>query len=360
MFTCPNDRRPLTRLPLDHGACWSCATCGGRAVGLGVLRRTVVKDAVNQMWQSARTHAGAPGRPCAVCGRPMTEVRAAPAAGSPLVEICRSCHMVWFDAGEFDLVPALPAAEHPLPPQIREALALEKVAELAQQARSSWTGADPDEWWKYLPGLLGMPVEYGDLPMHRMPYATWTLAALITVVSVAAFSDLSAAILEFGLIPAQAGRDAGLTFLTSFLLHGGLFHLIGNLYFLLVFGDNVEDYLGTWRYLFLILMAAFVGDLLHVALEPRSDIPTIGASGGISGIIAFYVLKFPRARLGFLTGPLTLFTWIRMPAYAVGILWLIFQIVGAWQQIAGTGNVSALAHLGGAVTGVVFWLTYRP
>src|SRR5207249_4486791 len=117
---------------------------------------------------------------------------------------------------------------------------------------------------------------------------------------------------------------------TSFFLHGGWVHLLGNLYFLLIFGDNVEDYLGRWRYLLLILLAMIVGDALHVLMDPRSAVPVIGASGGIAGIITFYALKFPRVRLGFLFR----FWWFHMPAYFALIMWVLLQFVGAWLQLA--------------------------
>ncbi|MGH2435580.1 MAG: rhomboid family intramembrane serine protease, partial [bacterium] len=136
-------------------------------------------------------------------------------------------------------------------------------------------------------------------------------------------------------------------------------HLISNMYFLLVFGDNVEDFLGTGRYLALLLLAAVLGDLTHIALDPRQQIPLIGASGGISGIVLYYALKYPRAQLGILLRIWLYFRWIRMPAYAYVGIWVVLQMIGAQQQIAGITNVSALAHLGGAAVGLAFWVVTR-
>ncbi|HCP92182.1 MAG TPA: hypothetical protein DIT76_09095 [Spartobacteria bacterium] len=102
-----------------------------------------------------------------------------------------------------------------------------------------------------------------------------------------AFTQLHEIVLRFGLIPAQASRLGGLTFLTSFFLHAGVLHLVGNIYFLFVFGDDVENFLRPFRYLALIAMAAFIGDLAHIAADPHSQIPSVGASGGIAGVITF-------------------------------------------------------------------------
>jgi membrane associated rhomboid family serine protease len=162
------------------------------------------------------------------------------------------------------------------------------------------------------------------------------------------------------LIPAEATRLNGLTFVTSFFLHAGIIHLAGNMYFLLVFGHAVENFLRPLRYLALIALAAFIGDLAHIALDPRSQIPCIGASGGIAGVITFYALNFPRMRLAFLMRfGFVWFRWIRLPAWFVFVLWILFQIIGTLEQKAGMSSVSSAAHLGGAAMGVVAWLVWR-
>ena len=114
------------------------------------------------------------------------------------------------------------------------------------------------------------------------------------------------------------------------------------------------------RYLALIALAAFIGDLAHIALDPRSQTPCIGASGGIAGIITFYALNFPRMRLAFLMRwGFVWFRWIRLPAWFVFVLWILFQIIGTLEQKAGMSSVSSAAHLGGAAVGVVAWLVWR-
>ncbi len=157
------------------------------------------------------------------------------------------------------------------------------------------------------------------------------------------------------MIPAKFTRHFGLTFVTSFFLHGGLFHLIGNLYFLIVFGDNTEDVLGKGRYLLLVAAAAMVGDVTHILADPRAAVPCIGASGGISGILAYYCLRFPRASVGMVWW----LRWFRLPVGLMFALWVLTQIVGAMWVSAGMGNVAVFAHLGGAAVGVLFWLWTR-
>jgi hypothetical protein len=105
------------------------------------------------------------------------------------------------------------------------------------------------------------------------------------------------------------------------------------MYFLLAFGHAVENFLRPLRYLALIALAAFIGDLAHIALDPRSQTPCIGASGGIAGVITFYALNFPRMRLAFLMRwGFVWFRWIRLPAWFVFVLWILFQIIGTLEQ----------------------------
>jgi len=240
-------------------------------------------------------------------------------------------------------------------------LAIAEVERLAKEAEGSdLDSVPPDESWKQIAAFLGVPVEFDTAPHTRRPWATWLLGTVIIAASLFAFTRLHEMVTEFGLIPAEATRLHGLTFVTSFFLHAGIIHLVGNMYFLFVFGDDDENFLRPLRYLLLIALAAFVGDLAHIALDPRSQTPCIGASGGIAGVITFYALNFPRVRLGFLMRwGFVWFRWIRLPAWSVFVLWILFQLIGALEQKAGISSVSSAAHLGGAAVGVVAWVLWR-
>jgi membrane associated rhomboid family serine protease len=284
-------------------------------------------------------------------------------AGQTLeLNVCRRCEFVWFDAAEYEAIPPPPPPRDPdadLPQAAREALAIHKVQEMARQAQEE--NPAPDANWKIVPALVGLPVEMDPDPLTRLPLATLLLSLLIAAISIWAFFDLENVVEQFGLIPDEAWRYGGLTFLTSFFLHGGIFHLVSNLYFLIIFGIHVENYLGSKRWLLLIFLAAIVGDFLHIAADPRGEVPCIGASGGISGLIAFYAFKFPHAKLGILLrfGFIFIPKWIQFPAWCAFLLWLLLQFWGAYDQIAGFSSVSSLAHLGGTAVGVAFWYFWR-
>src|SRR5437762_568705 len=122
------------------------------------------------------------------------------------------------------------------------------VIQSAAKERSD-LAAHPDEQWKQVAALWGMPIEFDAARRERTPWVTWLLCLLIISASTFGFTQLHEIVSRLGLIPTQAMRDGGVTFLTSFFLHAGVLHLVGNIYFLFVFGDDVENFLRPFPYL---------------------------------------------------------------------------------------------------------------
>jgi len=368
MFTCPDCGSGLTRKPDKVGIFWVCQDCGGRAVSVALLRKTIGADRVKAIWSQAIRVPADDGKSCPICSRAMAQVTMGLAGSGLDLDVCKRCEFVWFDPTEYESIPPPPPKpkdpcevdEKDLPQAAREALALYRVQQIAEQARAE-EDATPDEGWKTVPAIFGLPVEMDSDPLTHLPLATLSLSLLIVAVSIWGFFDLKNVVQNYGLIPDEAWRDGGLTFLTSFFLHGGIIHLVSNLYFLLIFGMHVENYLGRARWLVLVFLAAMFGDFLHILLDPRGEIPSIGASGGISGLIAFYAFKFPHARLGFLLrfGFVIIPKWIQFPAWCAFLFWLCLQFLGALEQISGFSSVSSLAHLGGTAAGIGLWAIWR-
>lgn len=356
MYTCPNCHSNLAKVLTDIGRFWSCPVCNGRAVTLPVIQKVVPQKIINKIWQEARSTKEAGDRSCPACDGKMKVVSLGENTQLYL-DICVRCYLVWFDPGEFGKV-----AEADLPHQ-RESSAASKaslaVAELKllqeqRKAALDLSGA-PDNWWEIIPAIFGLPIEYRESVSFEKPVMTWGLAALMILAYVISLSDVKTITTNWGLIPADPYRHFGATFVTSFFLHGGFFHLLSNLYFLLVFGDNVEEDMGQKKYLLLIAAAALLGDVFHILADPRATIALIGASGGISGIILYYALRYPKTRIGMLI----FFRWYRISVGYMTALWLLFQLFGVLRQIAGYGDISALAHLGGASAGFLFWFHSR-
>lgn len=166
---------------------------------------------------------------------------------------------------------------------------------------------------------------------------------------------------KFGLVPDLIlSGDQIYTFLTSMFLHADLIHLGGNMLFLYVFGDNVEDTFGHFRYLLFYLIAGIAASLLHIFTAfymGDPSIPTIGASGAIAGVLGAYFVLYPRSRI--LT--LVFFFWITIvavPAVVFLGLWFVYQFLYVTMVGAG-GGVAYWAHIGGFVTGIVFGVAWR-
>lgn len=368
MFQCPQCQRQLRRHRGPAGPFWACPTCQGHTFTVATLRKVAPRRAVLALWQRAREEGAKAGQRCPSCDRAMREVATPAPSGELPIDVCTGCHLIWFDAGELERLPDTRAEDWTPAPETEETARRRRARQQSAVARARWVGerarkrseelggGPPDEVWKWLPAALGWPVEVDAPEVRTWPLVTWTLAAATTVVSMLALGDPVRFWEALGFIPAQAERAGGLTLLSCFLVHGGIVHLVGNMYFFLVFGDNVEDFLGRWRFGLLVVGATLVGNVAHWMADPDSTVPCVGASGGISGVLAFYALQFPRARLSLLFRYYWLFRWLRFRAWVLFAIWILLQLWGTWAQIEGLSNVSALAHLGGVSVGVGFWL----
>ena len=367
MFTCPHCREHLHRLEGKTGVQWRCPACEGRAVTVPQLRRMMDGDYVNQLWRSARDTPVTGNLGCPLCHNPMRVVENLTTEGEGgegiKVDVCTTCHSVWFDTHEIDsllehvALPETKSGETELSPKAREVLAMARIESIRTRADADDMigGEPPAEGWKTILTVFGFPVEEDVPELTRFPLVTWSVFALMVLATTWAALGEYKVLDPWGLIPIDPLRYGGLTFVTSFFLHAGALHLLGNAVFLLLFGDNVEDYLGHWKYALLLIGASVAADLTHMMTDPRAEVALVGASGGISGIIAYYALRFPKARLVYFVRVFLYFQWVRFSAMTGFFLWMGLQFLGAWKQLAGFSNVSAMAHLGGAVFGFVWW-----
>jgi membrane associated rhomboid family serine protease len=158
------------------------------------------------------------------------------------------------------------------------------------------------------------------------------------------------------LIPQAPGPDPiYLTLLSSMFMHGSWLHLGGNMLFLWIFGDNVEHHAGRLSYLVAYLAAGLVGSLAQILSAPTSDIPSLGASGAISGVLGAYLVLFPRNRV-------TAFVFrflVQIPALAAIGMWIAVQVISSLADPTGAGGVAYMAHIGGFATGVLAGLLFR-
>jgi membrane associated rhomboid family serine protease len=213
-----------------------------------------------------------------------------------------------------------------------------------------------------------------DNPVRRPAIVSWAIIALCVLAYLWERSlgrDMNAALFVLGFVPAdffgtQATNTAyvalppGLTIFTSMFLHGGILHLAGNMLYLWIFGNNVEDALGHFRYLLFYFASGTAAALTMGAIDPNSAVPMIGASGAISGVLAAYVLFFPRARVTVIVPLGIIFFPFTITAIWVVGFWFVLQLISAGFSNANEPGTAWWAHVGGFAAGLLLTPLIKP
>lgn len=196
-------------------------------------------------------------------------------------------------------------------------------------------------------------------PSGRTPYVTWALMALNVLIFLSyvhTFADtraLSSVYYHYALIPARlSNAEVPYTLITSMFLHGGWMHLLGNMLFLFIFGDNVEDEMGHAPFALFYLASGLAAAFLQYATEPASQVPMVGASGAIAGVMGAYLLLYPKARVDIFVFLVFIIRIFPIPAWIMLGLWFAMQFFGGLSADPGTGGTAYWAHAGGFVAGL--------
>ncbi len=214
------------------------------------------------------------------------------------------------------------------------------------------------------------------VPRKNFPLVNWTIIALNAVVFLMELSlsqeELQYFIHFLGLVPArfsnpewaaQAGypMQGYWPFITNMFLHGGWMHFVGNMWTLYIFGDNVEDRLGRFGYLFFYLLCGLAASLLHFLLNLESTTPALGASGAISGVMGAYMLMFPKSRILFVIPLFFLPYFIELYAFFYIGAWFLIQLLsgGVILMASQSAGIAFWAHIGGFVMGFVITTLYK-
>jgi membrane associated rhomboid family serine protease len=206
------------------------------------------------------------------------------------------------------------------------------------------------------------PIGDDNSARRSVPYVTYALVAINVLVFFLELSNGDAFIKEWAFVPARFSADPAANIPTVFsamFMHGGWLHLGGNMLYLWIFGDNVEDRFGHLKYLAFYLLAGIAATFAQYFVLPESTVPNVGASGAIAGVLGAYLLMFPRARINVLLGR----SVVAMPAILVLGFWIVLQLVSGVGSIAYTdadvGGVAYMAHVGGFVAGFAMAFVFR-
>jgi len=201
-----------------------------------------------------------------------------------------------------------------------------------------------------------------EIPRRHFPLVTITIIAINVVVYLYQIMlperELSRLVWQMGIVPLRVvshlSLPAALTFITAMFMHGGFLHIFGNMLYLYIFGDNVEDVLGHVLYAIVYLLFGIGASLAQIAVAPRSNIPTIGASGAIAGVLGAYFVFFPRARVQYLVTLGYFVRFVELPALIALGGWFILQFLSGLFSlgIGQVGGVAWFAHIGGFALGL--------
>ena len=205
------------------------------------------------------------------------------------------------------------------------------------------------------------PIGDDNTSRRTQPVVTYALIALNVLFFIVELSAGDAFIQTWAFVPSRFLANPGedfLTIFTSMFMHGGWLHIGGNMLYLWIFGDNVEDRFGHLRYLVFYLLCGIAATFAQMAFSLGSSIPNLGASGAIAGVLGAYLLLFPQRKITVLLG----YGVARMPALIVIGLWFVLQLfsgIGSIASTADTGGIAYMAHIGGFIAGVVLAFILR-
>lgn len=324
-----------------------------------------------QVRDLARAKRGIRKRLCANCKKPMTHLvfdtgktlKFDP--DTPLllkIDYCITCEMAGFSRDQINAVRAEFA-----PAQKDRRAPLEQRKESLFEAYSSEQTIDalllkPE---MLLAALFGLPLKADEVKdankVRKDASVLWIFAAGIATFSISAFMQESL-YKQFAYYPLHPFRIFGVTLFSAALLHGNVMHLVSNLYFYFLVGIDVIEEIGGQDFLFLFWLGHLLGTVLHTFFETRPQLHLVGASAGISAMMTYFSLAFPKKRIRMFLGARQDGTaWASIPAAFALVLWIAFQFFLANRQLNGLSNVSALGHLGGAAWGLIFFLmTQKP
>ncbi len=340
---------------------YGCTNCAGHMIHFNPLKKLIGETDFAELLKVSE-HAPKALRPCPSCDKKLRALVHTEGQLHMELDVCMTCQLLWLDQGEIIDFKNLKASR--LKVQMSPARLESYNEDLKTTLQDDpdnvfFSDVGPSQSWKWLPALVGLPIEMKPSLLKIVPIITYFLSALVMAIFLASRDwGIDQTALAWGFVPAEPFRNLGLTFLSSFFLHIGFLHILGNLYFLMTFGDDVEQDIGGFTYLCLIFFAHIGGVVLHALLVGAVPTPLVGASAGVFGVLSYYMVRFPNTKVGVLFLLVIFPYWIRIAAKWLFLLKIAYEIaiIAFFNNANGSGGVAHAAHLGGAIVGIVFAL----
>jgi membrane associated rhomboid family serine protease/Zn ribbon nucleic-acid-binding protein len=360
---CPKCGSPLKKLFFKDVRVDFCADCKGFLLCLSDLNAVIddfiaendVPNATINLDKDVvgRYEIGEKSATCPKCSKEMGKLNYA-YDSNIILDKCVDCGVVWVDGDEMMRL-AVFRKGNPVLDRMGEAIAQNRGAALSERYEAFSAAKSPACSFVGLTPRIILPLK-DDQKCASTPYSVFAILAVNIVVFIIQLLFQNGGdetyFRQFGLVPSEAFTSihGACSFITSMFIHGGFLHLFGNMLFLFIFADNIEDRFGHVKFLLLYLFFGLCADSLHIALDPRSTLPAIGASGAISGVMGAYFILYPAAKVKtYVYGAI-----VDVPAFAYLGIWFLLQIVSAYldsKEIG--GGVAWFAHIGGFAAGAL-------
>ncbi len=326
---------------------WFCRRCLGRLVEGSKIQHFLPESIRGRIDEIKREGKKTIQTRCPRCGHYMNQDKVKLVPNAVAIDACSGCSALWFDGGEIEALsqgrlPPTPAKEPPS----------------KDSGEVSWEFTT--DGLAYFQDIADVPLLEGRLTPGT---ATMLLVFAILAVSVYGFHVRSEWIEKFGFYSARAFQNHFSSWVMSAFVHVGWIHLIGNMYFLFLFGNEVEAEIGPAKFLWVFFASVAGGNLAAAIAGGSGTFATVGASGGITGVMAVFALFFPGRRISF--SVFRLFDWsevfrVFIPAWAVFTFYVATDIAGLARAIEGyRESISYISHIGGAIVGVLSYLVLK-
>lgn len=373
---CPITETPLKFARAKGGSLWYSPYSRGRLVTLTMAKHFLGDDGAREIWIRAQQNGQTCEKRCPGCRNPMRVVSEPRWLGTFDVDVCIPCNFIWFDPDEHIEIPhpedlLTPRGDSTHIQDVGNSLleVSQRITE-RQERRDALVYEGPSDLTPRILGMLGLPVKDLNEPVVQKWWVTGGIALITILLQLAVTS--STIISDYGFYPADPTKNFGLNILSSTVLHAGWFHLITNLYFFFLLSADLEGYLGSLKYITLLILLAVGGDLVLCMMSGSPDLSHVGLSGVIMGLLVVYAFAFPHHRFTHLIPALHTHTfgyggfawlrgynWVRIPIGVMAGFYVGFNIVDYFlYESSGISTVSYSGHIGGALAGLIYAMVF--
>ncbi len=376
-YNCPADGTELEPKSKYNGLVHGCSHCGGEMLNITILKKDPeLEETAHTIWKLSKPASDSAGFQCPECHRDMKRVYYEEAGIT--LRLCRHCQLIWFEEGQYDKLPridpevAAQNAASVLSEKSIEAL-LKAERTIDEEIKETIDSPPPPKFNNLFEAVSNLPTINDDLDQSDIPWISWGLITIFTIVFLSALSHLGKNVMHFGYRPTDPFRMYGLTIFTSFFLQRNFLHLFAGVYFLKLFGERLEKKSGSLLVLLLLAVGHIAGILFLTLFNFGDKVTEIGIGAGLSALIAYYVVLTPTEKFSFIllsrfhkrtpTLKQRLFgrpAVYRIPAYWSLISWIVIQLF--LQSIASiflAKHTSLLPVVGGTLVGLMWGYVVR-